>query len=104
MIVAWGHFLSIRVNAFRTVSFASDLIEMLVVEPICLRHHFEIETIISRLVAGEQQNRFSPRVEGIEDSVRSTLVLYAQFAHMSMSRSGYTRAMWVAKGWPLRLE
>jgi hypothetical protein len=53
MIAAWGQFLSFRVIVLRTIPLALELIEMLVVEPICLRHHLEIKAIVSRLVAGE---------------------------------------------------
>jgi hypothetical protein len=47
---------------------------------------FVVPAIVSGLVAAQQQDRSSPRVEGIQDAMGSSFVLNSQFTHVAVPR------------------
>jgi hypothetical protein len=56
---------------------------MLLVERIGFGDHLVVPAVVAGLVAAEEEDGNAARVEGIENAVRSTLVLDAKFAHMA---------------------
>src|SRR6266568_496435 len=64
--------------------------EVLVVEPVRQRNELLIPTVVSGLVASDQQDRDAARIESIEHPIRTSRVLNAKLAHMSMPRPLYS--------------
>lgn len=58
---------------------------MFIVECVGLWHVLCVPAVVPGLVATEQKNGRAARVEGIKHSVRSALVLEAQFPHVAMA-------------------
>jgi len=59
---------------------------MAVIESICNRNKFFIPTIISGLVATDQQNRATARVKSKEHPIGPSRMLYPKFFHVRMTR------------------
>src|SRR6266478_1611889 len=59
---------------------------MLVIKRIRHRNKFVIPTIISSLIAADQQNCAAARVKSKEHSIRSPRMLYPKFFHVRMTR------------------
>src|SRR6266704_6093938 len=68
-----------------------ELLEIRIVEVVSQLHVFLVKPILARLVANDEQDRLSARIEGIENAQRIAAALHPQFAHMGVPRSVYAR-------------
>ncbi len=64
--------------------FLLKLLEVLVVNTICFRHHTFVELAIPSLVAANQQDSRPARVKGVEDPVGIAANLDPQLSHIAM--------------------
>jgi hypothetical protein len=60
---------------------------MFVVEIVRDRDELIIKSLIARLVAANQQDRYANRIKGIEDPNWLPAALHAQLAHMTVTRA-----------------
>src|SRR5438128_593796 len=78
--------------------------EILVVESVRNRNELLIPAIVARLVAPDEQDRASPWIEGIEDSVGAARLLDSQFLHMRVLRGSHHIRMGAPKGRAVSLQ
>src|SRR5258705_6145553 len=69
--------------------------QMSVVQDVGGRHERGVPAVISRLVAPDEQDGHAPRVEGVEDAVRSPGMLDPQLSHVAVPRGYDGRAVWI---------
>jgi hypothetical protein len=78
--------------------------EMLVIEPVRNWNEFLVPAIVARFVAPDEQDRASPWIEGLEDSVRAAGMLDARFLHMRVLRGSHHIRMGAPKGRAIALQ
>jgi hypothetical protein len=85
-------------------SFSSQMVQMFIVESVGNAHALLVPTFIAGLVATDQQDRRTSRIECVQDAKGSTLMLNPQFAHVAMPGKHNSRAMWKRQGRTSHLE
>src|SRR5688572_11309711 len=67
---------------------------MLVIEPVRDRNLLLVPAIVSRLIAAQQENAGSSRVERVQHTVRPPLVLNSEFSHVAVPGRRDARRIW----------
>jgi hypothetical protein len=66
---------------------------MLVIEAVGFRNVLLVPPIFSALVAAQEKHGGATRIKGIQDAIRSALMLDSQFSHVPMTRTRDARRM-----------
>src|SRR5260221_2485993 len=74
---------------------------MFVVEPVRNRSLLLVPAIVSGLVAAQQENAGSSRVERIQHTVRPPLVLNPEFSHVAVPGRCDARRIWEWERWSM---
>ena len=74
---------------------------MFVVEPVRNRNLLLVPAIVSGLVAAQQENAGSSRVERIQHTVRPPLVLNPEFSHVAVPGRCDARRIWEWERWSM---
>lgn len=74
---------------------------MSVVEPVRNRNLLFVPAIVSGLVAAQQENAGSSRVERIQHTVRPPLVLDPEFSHVAVPGGCDARRIWEWERWSM---